>query len=125
MSARTPSQPAAPDGSKRMLWFSPRVMFWLDVASSVVSLLARGMAIYFLYLWAITLGKVDTATRRLLLGRFLADLLDDNMDMMYVVAALYIGYSLLLFLVTAADWRQRLEESRLVMVRSERNFILS
>jgi hypothetical protein len=100
----------APPSSK-LFWLSGKNKFALETFMAFFSLAFNAIGIYFVYRWGVTLGRVDRETKELLLGDTMAAVFRDA-SLIQTVAAVYIGYKFLMFLVTAADWKQYLEHSK-------------
>lgn len=94
-----------------MNWPTQDHIFLLKTFQAFSTLLFGAVGMYFTYRWVITMSKVDEHTKTLLAGPTLAPLLS-NIDTLQIIGALYLGYAFFWLLMTAAGWKDYLEQFR-------------
>lgn len=88
-----------------------QILFNFRVVQAVLSLSLVLFSIYIMYRWAVTLSKVDHETKTLLLGDFLAPLVQ-NTEVLEAGTAAVIVYYIVYFFFDAAGWRTSLMEAK-------------
>ena len=93
---------------KQPISFFQRNQFDFEILSSLFSLLLNALGIYFIYRWGRLLMTADFELKQALLGTTIAEMIGNNSDILVALVALYLGFKILMLLITAADWQQYL-----------------
>lgn len=79
-------------------------LFVLNVIWGFVSILIGLAGLYFVFRYAVTVLATDDATRRMLLGDWVANIVGNTTMAVLIGVSLYMGFRVVLLIVSAATW---------------------
>ncbi len=96
-------------------------LFVLNLIWGLLNLLVGVVGLYFIFRYAVTVLASDDYTRRLLLGEWVASTVGDTTMAVLVTVSLYMGFRVVLLIISAATWENWVATEHRAIRRLERS----